>query len=178
MLQYWHYWRCNVCMTGKKMTHCYSNRYIFGVLQLQPVLVNIRYLVVNHIDQWVIVRKDQARQKGKRVRYVIDRMTMSDVPRVVEIERLAYPSTWPPSAYRKELQDNRWAHYVVLRDKKIFEERMAVPEQEPERHRRFFPLTLLPGRSTSTVSTPGLASIIGFAGLLLMVDEAHITTIA
>ena len=59
------------------------------------------------------------RQKGKRVRYTIDRMTMSDVPRVVEIERLAYPSTWPPSAYRKELQDNRWAHYIVLRDKKI-----------------------------------------------------------
>ena len=55
---------------------------------------------------------------------------------------------------------------------------MAVPEQEPERHRRFFPLTLLPGRSTSTVSTPSLASIIGFAGLWLMVDEAHITTIA
>lgn len=44
---------------------------------------------------------------------------MADVPRVIEIERLAYPSTWPPSAYRKELQDNRWAHYIVLRDKKI-----------------------------------------------------------
>src|SRR5215471_4365144 len=73
-------------------------------------------------------------------------MTMSDVPRVIEIERLAYPSTWPPSAYRKELQDNRWAHYIVLRDQHITEER--------------------------------LAAIIGFAGLWLMVDEAHITTIA
>src|SRR5438309_11875215 len=81
-------------------------------------------------------------QKGKRVRYIIDRMTMADVPRVVEIERLAYPSTWPPSAYRKELQDNRWAHYIVLRDKKIAEERMTVPAQEPERPRRIFPLSL------------------------------------
>lgn len=112
------------------------------------------------------------------MRYVIDRMTMSDVSRVIEIERLAYPSTWPPSAYRKELQDNRWAHYIVLRDKKIAEERMAVPSQESDRHRRFFPLTLLPGRSSATVQTPDLASIIGFAGLWLMVDEAHITTIA
>ncbi len=120
----------------------------------------------------------RVKKKGKRVRYVIDRMTMSDVPRVIEIERLAYPSTWPPSAYRKELQENRWAHYIVLRDKKIAEERMAVPEQETERHRRFFPLTLLPGRQSVTVSTPNLASIIGFAGLWLMVDEAHITTIA
>src|SRR3974377_1507588 len=104
-------------------------------------------------------------QKGERVRYVIERMTMSDVPRVIEIERLAYPSTWPPSAYRKELQENRWAHYIVLRDKHIAEEQVSVPSQAPERHRRFFPLTLLPVRSPSTVSTPGLASIIGFAGL-------------
>ena len=110
------------------------------------------------------------------MRYVIDRMTMSDVPRVIEIERLAYPSTWPPSAYRKELQENRWAHYIVLRDKRIAEEQMSEPAQE--RQRRFFPLTLLPARSSSSVSTPSQTSIIGFAGLWLMVDEAHITTIA
>ena len=120
----------------------------------------------------------RVKQKGKRVRYVIDRMTMPDVPRVIEIERLAYPSTWPPSAYRKELQENRWAHYIVVRDKKIAEEQLSVPEQETDRHRRFFPLTLLPGRPSTTTSTPNLASIIGFAGLWLMVDEAHITTIA
>lgn len=114
------------------------------------------------------------------MRYVIERMTMSDVPRVIEIERLAYPSTWPPSAYRKEIQDNRWAHYIVLRDKKISEEHVAitVPPQEPERARRIFPLSLLPSRHTAMISSPDMASIIGFAGLWSMVDEAHITTIA
>ncbi len=112
------------------------------------------------------------------MRYVIDRMMMSDVPRVIEIERLAYPSTWPPSAYRKELQDNRWAHYIVLRDKKIAEEHMAIGVQEPDKPRRFFPLSLLPGRTTATAAAPNQSSIIGFAGLWLMVDEAHITTIA
>jgi ribosomal-protein-alanine N-acetyltransferase len=115
------------------------------------------------------------------VRYVIDPMAMPDVPRVIEIERLAYPSTWPPSAYRKELQDNRWAHYIVLRDKRITEERVTTQSrsaQELDKQRRFFPLSLLPGRPTATVSSPDLASIIGFAGLWLMVDEAHITTIA
>jgi [ribosomal protein S18]-alanine N-acetyltransferase len=105
-------------------------------------------------------------------------MTMSDVPRVVEIERLAYPSTWPPSAYRKELQDNRWAHYIVLRDKKIVEERATVPAQEYEKPRRIFPLSLLPSRPSATLTSPDLVSIIGFSGLWLMVDEAHITTIA
>ena len=80
------------------------------------------------------------------MRYVIDRMTMSDVPRVIEIERLAYPSTWPPSAYRKELQDNRWAHYIVLRDRKVAEGQLAAPVQSAEKPRRFFPLSLFPGR--------------------------------
>ncbi len=103
---------------------------------------------------------------------------MSDVPRVIEIERLAYPSTWPPSAYRKELQDNRWAHYIVLRDKKIAEEQAAAPTYESERPRRIFPLSLLPARPAAVASPSNLAAIIGFAGLWLMVDEAHITTIA
>ncbi|HTI13262.1 MAG TPA: ribosomal protein S18-alanine N-acetyltransferase [Dictyobacter sp.] len=113
------------------------------------------------------------------MRYVIDRMTMSDVPRVVEIERLAYPSTWPPSAYRKELQDNRWAHYIVLRDKQLVEQATAIPQDtEKMRKNRPFPLSLLPNKSTLLSSSPDLASIIGFAGLWLMVDEAHVTTIA
>ena len=114
------------------------------------------------------------------MRYVIERMAMADVPRVIEIERLAYPSTWPPSAYRKELQDNRWAHYIVLRDKQIAEERLHSPpvEQEKPRRSRLFPLSLLSSRPAVTVLSPELASIIGFAGLWLMVDESHITTIA
>jgi len=114
------------------------------------------------------------------VRYAIDQMTMADVSRVVEIERLAYPSTWPPSAYRKELQDNRWAHYIVLRDRHIAEERATVPPQESEKPRknRMFPLSLLPSRPAIITSSPELDSIIGFAGLWLMVDEAHVTTIA
>jgi len=112
------------------------------------------------------------------VRYAIERMTMSDVPRVVEIERLAYPSTWPPSAYRKELQDNRWARYIVLRDRHIAQESMAVSASEPEKPRRFFPLPFLPGRATAAAPSVDLASIVGFAGLWLMVDEAHVTTIA
>lgn len=113
------------------------------------------------------------------MRYVIDKMTMSDVPRVIEIERLAYPSTWPPSAYRKELQDNRWAHYIVVRDKNITEEQMAqAQETEKTRKGRIFPLSLLASRPVVTSPPPNIASIIGFAGLWLMVDEAHVTTIA
>src|SRR5713226_3392853 len=152
---------------AKGMTLYYSNHFISGDLRLQPVPVSSRSWAENQIG-----RQAQVRQKGKRVRYVIDRMTMSDVPRVVEIERLAYPSTWPPSAYRKELQDNRWAHYIVLRDKQITQESVSLAASEAEKPRRFFSLSFLPGRTTTTISSPDLASIVGFAGLWLMVDEA------
>lgn len=111
------------------------------------------------------------------MRYIVEEMTMADVPRVIEIEKLSYPATWPPSAYRKELQDNRWAHYFVLRDRTLGEPQESVG-QEPERVRRPFPLSLLPSRSVVTLAAPHQSSIIGFAGLWLMVDEAHITTIA
>src|SRR5947209_18059792 len=120
------------------------NRSICGDLLSPPALAS------SHCSEAGAKRTGRVmwrRQKGKKVRYSIDRMTMADVPRVIEIERLAYPSTWPPSAYRKELQDNRWAHYIVLRDKKIAEEHMAVPVTEPERPRRIFPLSLLPSAS-------------------------------
>lgn len=111
----------------------------------------------------------------RRMRYVVERMTMADVPRVVEIERLAYTTPWPPSAYRKELQDNPLAHYIVLCDSAL--QPPAPDASAGSTPRRSFPLSLLPGRPAPSVSGPPSATI-GFAGLWLMVDEAHITTIA
>ena len=111
------------------------------------------------------------------MRYVIDRMTMADIPRITEIEKLAYESPWPTSAYRKELQENRWAHYIVARDTWMTTPERA-PEQATEPPRRAFPLSLLPARPSNLPPAPHLTSIVGFAGLWLMMDEAHITTIA
>lgn len=110
------------------------------------------------------------------MRYIVERMVLAHIPRVTEIERLAYTTPWPSSAYRKELQDNPLAHYVVARDTGLL---VPVPTLAPTdpMPRRPFPLSLLPARATTPMS-PELASLVGFAGLWLMVDEAHITTIA
>ena len=110
------------------------------------------------------------------MRYTIDRMTMPDIPRVIEIEKLAYPSPWPSSAYRKELQENRNAHYIVVRDNQIVVPPPAL-EERPDTLRRPFPFSLLPAKQTPVYSRDA-AAIIGFSGLWLMVDESHITTIA
>src|SRR5579883_708708 len=146
--QPWRSWRWNACARGERTILWRLNLCIYDVHQSRRARANAPFSMALRSSRPVMLR-----QKGERVRYVIDRMTMSDVPRVIEIERLAYPSTWPPSAYRKELQ-------------------------EKPRRPRLFPLSLLPGRPAVTASSPDLASMIGFAGLWLMVDEAHITTIA
>src|SRR5579863_806099 len=111
------------------------------------------------------------------MRYVIERMLLAHIPRVTEIERLAYTTPWPSSAYRKELQDNPLAHYIVARDTALLVP-VATPAPVDASHsRRPFPLSLLPARAAAPVASE-LASIVGFAGLWLMVDEAHVTTIA
>ncbi|MGO8947962.1 MAG: ribosomal protein S18-alanine N-acetyltransferase [Ktedonobacterales bacterium] len=111
------------------------------------------------------------------MRYVVERMTMADIPRVVEVERLAYTTPWPPSAYRKELEENQHSHYIVVRDTYIKAGTEVEPATPPAHLRRPFPLSLLPGRTPQTPN-PNLASIVGFAGQWLMLDEVHITTIA
>ena len=47
----------------------------------------------------------------------IEKMTMEEVPEVMAIERDAFVpyNTWPGSAYKRELSENRNARYVVLR---------------------------------------------------------------
>jgi ribosomal-protein-alanine N-acetyltransferase len=109
------------------------------------------------------------------VRYSVDEMTMADLPRIVEIERLAYTTPWPPSAYRRELQENRMAHYIVVRDALLKPvDANTLPRDD---QRKPFPLSLLPMRMPQTMP-PEAANIIGFCGLWHMVNEAHITTIA
>lgn len=114
-------------------------------------------------------------ERERRMRYVVSRMTLADIPRVIEIEKLAYTTPWPPSAYRKELQDNHNAHYVVVRDTLLTAAGSRLEQVDAQR--RPFPLSLLPNRPTAPPSIDH-ASIVGFAGLWLMIDESHITTIA
>ena len=80
------------------------------------------------------------------MRYVVERMTMADIPRIVEVERLAYTTPWPPSAYRKELEENQHAYYIVVRDTSMQPINEVEPVTQPIQPRRPFPLSLLQGR--------------------------------
>lgn len=42
-------------------------------------------------------------------------MTLAEVPAVHRIERASFPVPWPDYAFRQEIQNNRLAHYLVVK---------------------------------------------------------------
>ena len=123
-------------------------------------------------------------------------MRIEHIPAVAEIERRSFTQPWPSNAYRKELQTNRSAHYFVARrvDDQLDDELSSEPcqpasdaraphsgaDENGSDHGILGRLSRL-FRGSIEGSPPldvELCSIAGFAGLWLMTDEAHITTIA
>ena len=45
----------------------------------------------------------------------VEPMRLSDVPEVIQIERLSFNAPWPAFAFEQELTSNRLAHYLVAR---------------------------------------------------------------
>jgi len=64
-----------------------------------------------------------------------------DFPEVEAIEASSFEAGWTPTAFQREIETNRLARYIVVRE-------------------------------------GGSGRIVGFAGLWLVVDEAHIVTVA
>jgi ribosomal-protein-alanine N-acetyltransferase len=101
--------------------------------------------------------------------YVVEKMRLEDIPRVVEIERQAFPSPWPARAYRYEVSQNHLAHYFVARcqdEERPYagsaEEAGILGRLQPWSHR---------GHSDQH-------RIVGYCGFWVVAQEAHISTIA
>jgi ribosomal-protein-alanine N-acetyltransferase len=97
-------------------------------------------------------------------------MASDDVPEVMEIERESFPSMWPQTAYRRELQ-NKLARYVVLTEVRDDEQ----PASAPGGTGLFGAIRRVVGGDGGRTSNERL---LGFIGVWLMVDEAHIVTVA
>jgi len=108
------------------------------------------------------------------VRYVVERMEPEDIPQVVEVDRESYTVPWPASAYRREILHNRNAHYFVVRELGPGDELPPPQLDADSRPRR--PLGFLPWPRKEEQPKPG--RIVGYAGMWLILDESHITTIA
>ena len=92
-------------------------------------------------------------------------MTLDELDQGRRIERVSFPSRWPRNSYRREILKNEQAQYMVVRA-----DSSAGGNQDQKKPR--FPLSVFPfARSRSR-------DVIAYAGLWIMIDEAHITTIA
>jgi ribosomal-protein-alanine N-acetyltransferase len=115
--------------------------------------------------------------------FVVEPMRIEHIPAVSAIEKLSFPQPWPQNAYRREINENRMAHYIVVRrlgDQSAEEQPMPPPSPQPStdligRLSRFL---RAPEPARSAQLEEELRSIVGYAGIWVMTDEAHITTIA
>jgi [ribosomal protein S18]-alanine N-acetyltransferase len=101
-------------------------------------------------------------------RYFVRPMTEGDTPQVVAIEHESFPTTWPQTAYRRELTNNL-ARYLVLIDRSL------QPLNPVTLRRR---RSLLDFFRREEAPPPTTDFIVGYVGLWLMVDDAHIVAIA
>jgi [ribosomal protein S18]-alanine N-acetyltransferase len=106
-------------------------------------------------------------------------MRRQDIPQVTEIDHDAFPTEWPPTNFPRELE-NKLAYYIIA-----YENKDTNPQKSPEpagketkpglvsRIRRIF------SHSQAPVEEPQEEiSILGYAGMWIMADEAHVTSIA
>lgn len=111
--------------------------------------------------------------------YIIRPMEKGDLAQVTEIDREAFPTQWPPPNYRRELQ-NQLAHYIVVID----DNRTMTGEGAGPPNKGFsLAAWLTPWKKAGyprDENTPRYARqyIVGFSGIWMMTDEAHITNIA
>lgn len=120
------------------------------------------------------------------IRYQVRPMDLGDISQVMEIERESFPSAWSPTAFKRDLQHNRQARYLVAVERRQEAEEATVPalEEEPPR------ATVSPGRLGRWLADLKRAfggeeegevsgePIVGFVGVWFTLDEAHVITIA
>lgn len=107
--------------------------------------------------------------------YFIEPMAEEDIPQVQQIESQSFTTPWSASTYRRELRNTQSCRYIVARAS-------ATPPPPsgyaaPARPNGFFGqliASIFPSLTPATSATP----IVGYGGVWLTVDEAHITTIA
>ena len=96
--------------------------------------------------------------------YTIRPMEPGDVPTVVAIERLSFPSPWPASSFLHELcHSTRSFYYALL---KPATDRAAPSRKQWRRWLR------------GVAGLPDKSQVIGYMGLRLQSADAHISTIA
>lgn len=93
-----------------------------------------------------------------QIPYVVEAMALSDLDQVMAVERASFSLPWSKRAYRYEIVENKHSGMVVVR-----------------------PAAKLFGRPAGWLRSLNLVKpgpVLGYAGFWLLVDDAHVATIA
>jgi ribosomal-protein-alanine N-acetyltransferase len=118
-------------------------------------------------------------------------MSLDDIHQVMEVEKESFPTMWPQTAFKHELQQNRMARYLVV----VEDNDPPGPEPEPSPQLQVLETSSEPGGlgrllgelrhrlgGTEGRNHPPPEErpefIIGFVGVWLLPDDAHIVTVA
>ena len=103
-------------------------------------------------------------------------MRKEDITQVARIDREAFPTEWPPTNFSRELE-NRLAYYIVASEGPAISNPPGKPaaEKQPSGLRERL-LRLLKHRKLELSDNE--ESILGYAGMWILADEAHIMSIA
>jgi ribosomal-protein-alanine N-acetyltransferase len=117
------------------------------------------------------------------LRQIVRPMHLGDIAQVMEVEQESFPNVWPATAFKRELEHNRLAHYlaVVERREESPEAGQAAPVVAARTGLRGFLGGLrqvLAGDGVLPPPEERQELIVGFVGIWMLVDEAHIVTIA
>ncbi len=113
--------------------------------------------------------------------YSIRLMDREDIRQVAEIDREAFPTQWPPTNYKHELQNQLARYIVACDDSRTAEEGQRDARTDGSLHKFFARIKQWLGRNHLPGNEPGREArqyIVGFAGIWALADEAHITNIA
>ena len=110
-------------------------------------------------------------------------LRVEDIKSVTEIERQAFPTLWPPTRFKRELE-NHLARYLVAWESQSPQDPVG-DEQVGDQPTRASNGSLLgwltgalSGRGPKASTATAGQRILGFVGLWFMAGEAHITAIA
>ena len=111
--------------------------------------------------------------------YSLRPMQQEDIAQVNEIDHEAFPTQLPQPNYHHELQNQLARYIVACDDTKTVEEPEIKPEKGLSRLASRIKQWFNHNRSLDDNSSPpDKKYIVGFAGIWVMTDEAHITNIA
>jgi len=122
-------------------------------------------------------------RRDRPFRQLVRPMTLDDIAQVMEVEQQSFPTIWPPTAFKREIQQNRRGRYLVAVQRREDGEESrngAFPERDPRASNigRFVGglRHILDGDKTPPEERNEL--VVGFVGVWLMMEEAHIVTLA